>query len=354
MDTVNEIDASIYAADDEDSGSSEDEQETVVLEGESILEEPQVFPDAIENDSDGTTLVLHERPATIPHPRQNEVPPEEFATAEPHPQLARSLPSGPASPPAPNETTRSAGLADHREQRQRLLLIVLASYASAVTLALLFLLFLRNSEPPHHLESLPDLAPDPEGELSYVPLDTELPPGHTLHLGESQRFGNLLVEPLRITREPIEFVHYSGEPEHARPPSAPVWKLWVRFTNVAEDQVFTALDRRLLFRWVLKDGQEYSNHYLFQPQDDRSEAIHMYSLPVASDWDMKGQTLGQSLQPGTSTDTYIATDTLISEPQGELLWRVQIRKGLSSAGNGVTTLFEVVFHSEEVADGTHS
>src|SRR5690606_928719 len=95
---------------------------------------------------------------------------------------------------------------------------------------------------PHHLESLPDIRPESETNLSYVPVHAELAPGHTLRIGEQRRFGNILVEPLRITREPIDFVHYSGAAKVTRPATQPVLKLWLRFTNVSDEQTIAPLD----------------------------------------------------------------------------------------------------------------
>ncbi|WP_437224887.1 hypothetical protein SH661x_003826 [Planctomicrobium sp. SH661] len=233
--------------------------------------------------------------------------------------------------------------------------VILASYASAITIAFLALLMRQIYEHghPHQLESLPDIATQKEGELTYVPANARLPAGHTLHFHEQQRFGNILVEPLSITREPVDFVHYSGDSTRTHPPTSPVWKLKLRLTNLSKDQVIAPLDRNLVLRWVSKAGQpvEFTNYFI-SPEgttDRNAPTVQLYRLPVDSDWDLAGQELGKVLQPGESYETY-----LISAEEGfdalpeDLVWRVQIRKGYSEKGNGVTTIFQVAFKKDDV------
>lgn len=81
--------------------------------------------------------------------------------------------------------------------------LMVASYASAVTLILIYVLFLRPVR-THQLESLPDLKPpvDASGEvgMKVAPPQINVAPGHVLRLGESRRFGNVRVTPLKVTR----------------------------------------------------------------------------------------------------------------------------------------------------------
>lgn len=101
---------------------------------------------------------------------------------------------------------------------------------TAVCLGLLY--FVATSR-ARQLESLPDVVPPQKnGEISrvLVPPDAALPPGHVLALGESRRFGDLLVTPLKVTREPLAFAHYRGEGK--REPAGEVLKLWLKFENV--------------------------------------------------------------------------------------------------------------------------
>lgn len=234
--------------------------------------------------------------------------------------------------------------------------VLLLSYASAVTLILIMMLMRGTSAKPHHLESLPDVAPEPENKLSYVPINATLAPGHTLKLGEKRRFGNIEVEALRVTYEPLQFKHYSGNPGKKKPESAPVLKLWLRFTNVSADQTIAPLDRPLLLRWVARAGSttEFSNQYLFpaNKHNDPNAVVSTYRMPQTSDWDLVGQELDRELAPGESYETYIAsTDDGTAEIKGPIVWRVQMRKGFSPQGHGVTTMIEVDFDRKEVQQG---
>lgn len=263
----------------------------------------------------------------------------------------------PVTPP-PSAQTDQAKPADKKPApasvekagKSNLILILLISYASAITLALIFLLT-RDNTKPHHLESLPDVAPEKENALSYVPVNATLAPGHTLRIGDKQRFGNLEVEILRVTREPIEFVHYTGNTGRTRAPSEPVFKLWLKFTNVSNDQTFQPLGRQLVLRWVTNSkGQERSNFYI-APRNasagDEPQA-QLYHLSSASDWDLKDQNLDAEIGPGESMECYLATEEGVNV-EGDLAWRVQFRKGLSPSGNGVTTMIEVAFDPNQLA-----
>lgn len=235
------------------------------------------------------------------------------------------------------------------------LFVILASYASAITIAFLALVLKQMwvNETPHHLESLPDILPQKDNELTFVAPNFTLPPGHTLTLGEKQRFGNILVEPLKITTGPLEFTHYTGDQRRTRAPSDPVWKLHLRLTNVSKDQHIAPLDRRLVLRWIQKSGhpQEYSNYYIIPAgtRNPREFMLQLYRLPVNSEWDLQGQSLGKVLAPGETYETYLASsDENVTTLSDNLLWRVQIRKGYSPSGNGVTTVFQVAFDKDEI------
>lgn len=249
---------------------------------------------------------------------------------------------------AANSTPTTAPVA-MEQSGSRNILILLASYASAVTIIALYLLMRGgNSVNPHHLESLPDVPQEAEGELTYVPVNATLPPGHTLVLGQKQRFGNIEVEPFKIIQEPLEFTYYSPESKLTRPPTEPVIKLWLRFTNISTDQKIAPLDANLLLRWVTKSDQQrdYSNQYLIDPTGTE---IPIYRHSKTSDWDMKDQQLGKLLAPGESYETYIcSTESIPAALPGSLNWRIQFRKGFSPQGTGVTTIIDVAFRKEDI------
>lgn len=231
--------------------------------------------------------------------------------------------------------------------------LLLASYASAITIIALMLM-MRGGQPANtdHLESLPDVEPEPVDELSYIPVNATLPPGHRLQLGEKQRFGNIEVEPLKIVKEPLEFTHYTGNGDLTRPASDPVYKLWLKFTNVSEKQEIAPLDGALLLRWVMNSEKqrEYANYYIFADGDAAdAKVIETYRHSKTSDWDLQNQQLGHVLEPGESYETYIPSMEGLSQKLPENAnWRLQFRKGYSPSGNGVTTIIDVAFRREDV------
>lgn len=258
---------------------------------------------------------------------------------------------------ASNRSVRTAAAGSptiDAQRRPSLLLIGLISYASAATLALMYLYYAWSQPRSLELESLPDVPPlDVErGEvMKLAPVDADLPVGHQLALGESRRFGNILVEPLRVVAEPVTFEHFSGQTSAVKPPTGTVLKLWVRFTNVSDTQRIAPLDADLLFRRaVLDDGVARANQFVCRASE-RSSAealVLMFDHPITSEWDLTGQRLGVPLEPGESVETYVPSSEAGSVLSGPLVWRLHFRKGYSPRGYGVTTLVDVVFDSSDV------
>lgn len=267
----------------------------------------------------------------------------------------------PAAPLQADATTKGAPVlpptpSGDMVPRQQFILV--AGYASAVTLALLYMLFVGFNSKPHFLESLPDLVPEIRKDgavgMPRVLPQFDLPPGHDLQLGETQRFGNLKVTPIKITRGPLEFVHMYGNKNARREPSQPVMKLWLRFENVSSNQEFPPLDRTLVFRRIYdpKRKEEFALTFLC-PEDQRTaengDRFFVYDMPEFSEFDLSGQRLNRWLSPGETWETYIPSDEAVTEVKGPWVWRVLLRKGLNSqSGRGVTTLVDVHFQGSQV------
>ena len=268
----------------------------------------------------------------------------------------------PVPAPVPAETTiarsrssrDTAAASGDTVPRSRFLAVLI--YASVVTALCLGLLLLRLNSRSHQLESLPDVVPprDEDGNISHIlaPAEAPLPAGHVLALGESQRFGDLLVTPLRVTRESLDFTHRNSQ--GSREPAGEVFKLWLEFTNVGErGRSFAPLDAELLFYRGPSDTGAYTlraNNFLAPVNTRSPEAlIAVYDHPPQSDWNLAGQDLGTVLAPGETLVTYVPTETGVSLPDGSLAWRVHLRKGIANNGWGVTTLVEVAFRSDMVS-----
>ena len=237
----------------------------------------------------------------------------------------------------------------------------LVGYCAVVTCLLLWLFLTGRVKltPEHPLESLPDLRPLQENEFRSVPPEAELPDGHTLDLGDSRRFGDVLLTPQRVTREPVQFAGFMSGDVDETLDSPPVLKLWLQFENVADDYAFPPLDTGLVSARMPRDGRDeatLANSYLLcsEPGGGMPErTLNFLHLPE-SNFRMVGQNAGNVILPAESVTTYLASaevpDALDAGPDSECIWRVHFRKGVSAAGNGVTTLVDVRFRSTQIED----
>jgi hypothetical protein len=236
------------------------------------------------------------------------------------------------------------------------------SYAGAVTIFLVLQLVLSPAPDSEQLESLPDVVPkiDPKTERVapvFVPIEAELPRGHTLRLGDSRRFGSLVVTPLRVTRGPLEFAHFN-DASRSRPAAGPVLKLWLRFENVSRDQVFPPLCRQLVFNRHVTQydrDRELANNFVCRKSEKArgGEVVLPYDLVIDDVWDLKDQQIDRVLKPDETFETYIpTTEDGIEQLAGRLVWRVHFRKGYHpETYHGVTTLIEVEFDAGEIQNG---
>lgn len=250
------------------------------------------------------------------------------------------------------ESSARSGI--HADAVSKKLFVLVASYASAVTIACLVLLFGGNS---HQLESLPDVRPLNDGEIQFVGFDARLPDGHTLALGESRRFGDVRITPLKVTREPIEFAHYRDKGAE-RDPTDPVLKLWMKFENLASDVAFPPWDVSLMTRRVPLESDPllYRTNTFLVPAKSAprtpEKIILNFEHPVGSDWNLKGMRT-EPLQPGEAYTTFVASSEeglqRATDDARRLVWRLQVRKGIHrETRHGVTTLVDVVFSTSDI------
>jgi hypothetical protein len=258
-----------------------------------------------------------------------------------------------ATAPIPDEAPHvvSAGVAARRGV-PGFLFVLLAGYACAVTIALIWLWWTRGRV--HPLESLPDLVPKTAAYV--IEESTPLPPEHTLRLGETRRFGNLEVTPLRVTRGPVMVVSVSdGDEESPNVESGmPVLKLWLRIRNVSDDQTIRPFGRELL-RLPANSRNDRFNTFVCradQKRRDGDRVLVYYLTREERELALQGQQADRELGPGETYETFIATSERgIEELNGDLVWRVHFRKGLNPASRrGVTTLIEVTFHSDAIQE----
>lgn len=256
------------------------------------------------------------------------------------------------SPAAPTAATSDSS---REAVVPRYLFVIVASYASAITLAFLYLWWRGTVS----TIDLPDVVPKINKQTGKIGMtllqETQLPPAYRLKIGESKRYGSLLVTPVKVTKSPLEFVYFTENGPTKPPSSTPVLKLWVKFKNVSSDQTFPALDEQLLFRRTgdkENATQDRTNNYVcLQSERKRlGKRVPVYTLPINGDWLLKGQNLNTPIGPDQEWQTYIPTnDEDLSSLKGPLTWRLHFRKGYNpQTFHGVTTLVEVEFDSQDI------
>lgn len=230
----------------------------------------------------------------------------------------------------------------------------LVSYSILATFAILYLLYMLSAGSPHQLESLPDI-PQPDGnQFSIYRENASLAPGHTLHLGEARRFGNVELTPIKVTREPIRFQHFQTKRVDVLPPTAPVLKLWLKVKNVSDNEVFPPFDNELIEFRRPDENDLYrirANNWICKASDlsTLDHRVLMYDHPPTSEFDIAGMDL-RPLKPGQSVETFLPSqEEDLDHLQGDLVWRFQMRKGFNpETMNGVTTLVQVLFNSSDI------
>lgn len=233
-----------------------------------------------------------------------------------------------------------------------LFIVPLVSYSILATIAIFIMWRASQAEKPHPLEYLPDLEGDSTGvrktkneRVQYkVPEITEELPGRLkLALGQTLRLGDLEVTPLRITQQQITIQTKGFNEETLRQPTL---CLWLKLRNVASDITFAPLDRYFTREWKPL-GKERASNSTTNPPFTYLELAgkRLYGGPTA--WyprgdqnhhyeSVKGQDYFHELAPGEEWTTFVCVDPqenpldLLNKTNGkEVLWRVQLRRGLA-------------------------
>ncbi len=237
----------------------------------------------------------------------------------------------------------------------------LLGYAIALTFLLLGLLLTGRLSLTGNsvLESLPDLRPLPPNEFRRIEEGAELPKGHVLKLGESRRFGDVVVTPVKLTKEPLKFQGFLSAEINEKLTSQPVLKLWLNFESVADDYAYPPFDSGLMSNRTppySKDATTLANSFLtiFVPSQGSATTRKLnYLHTLDSNFVIADQNSAKVLQPGESMLTFIAAsendNDVATDDSTQFVWRIQFRKGVNvSSRNGVTTLIDVKFSGADI------
>ena len=281
-----------------------------------------------------------------------------------NPESLQTTPAAtnPECSPGPRKNSSLATISAHtnnieKNSRLNFLPAFLPTYAIAVTAILLYLALSGRIQlsGTHPLESLPDVRPLAPNEFQKIPESASLPAGHHLRLGESRRFGDVLVTPVKVTIEPLEFEQFhSGLPEPAlRTP--PVLKLWLQFKNLSQNYAFPPIDAAILshrFPDHSTDPNTLANTFLLvNKAAQKPIRLLNFLQDPDSNFLLTDQKTGQTLKPGEQLLTWIPSASLPDETlqPDSYLWRIQFRKGVHiPSGRGVTTLVDCEFNPTQI------
>jgi hypothetical protein len=235
-------------------------------------------------------------------------------------------------------------------------------YAIAITLLLIFCLMTGRLKLFGNaaLESLPDIRPLDSNEFRKVPDGTPVPEGHVLKLGESRRFGDVVLTPVKVTREPLMFEQFQTKAPATTLTTDPVLKLWLRFENRSGSYAFPPFDSGLMSHRTPRFSTDESaivNSMLNVSSPATSSPVRVLNFLQTMDnaFVIVGQQSGKVIIPEESLETFIACSEDIqyvnATPETGYTWRVQFRKGVhESSGHGVTTLVDVLFSEADITD----
>jgi hypothetical protein len=299
----------------------------------------------------GEPVFLVPAPAQPPLPDAPVVPETEELVFRTGVETVSPADSGPAATEISKEQLLAASprhLATRRRGGLFLVLIVipLISYSILATLAIV-ILYMRLQASPSPFEYLSDLQGDfkgatheKQGTISYERLqpDSPLPAKLQLDLGQSITLGDVEVTPLKVELRSIKIFSAGLPPVE---PDEPALALYLRLKNISQDCRFCPTDPYFERRWKA-EGRSGSKPYTFLEMGDE----RFYGGPLA--W-QSGRQADESetvegqrhrvLDPGETVTTFVCTDpedrmvARLAGYQGELLWRVQVRRGLVREGD---------------------
>jgi S-adenosylmethionine hydrolase len=243
-----------------------------------------------------------------------------------------------------------------------LVLIPLISYSILATIALAILLTRPQAWDP--LELLPDREGDLKGAsrgkqaasiYERVRPESSLPNKLTITLGQTMRIGDLEVTPQRVEFRRVVFRQHGFAPEPALDDSL---VLGLLFRNISRDVAFSPSDPFFDRAWKgLSSGKK--------PYTFLDIGTHrLWGGPlrwkpgrrIEAEETIEGQQY-RILQPGEQLSTFVCTDPqehvgrILEKYHGNLVWRVQVRRGLVPVEDGeypATAVIGVRFRDTDI------
>jgi hypothetical protein len=349
-------------ADDQTAASPIDADQTVMMSAPKT-DEPAELPEAPA--AEAPEAIAFESALAVP---ESIAATETTVMPEPEPKSEAQSDAKPTQPTTKPSTTESKASEKPVAEKkafapsEKKSSSAIQGYAIAITLLMIFCLMTGRLKLFGNaaLESLPDIRPLDSNEFRRVPDGTPVPEGHVLKLGESRRFGDVVLTPVKVTREPLMFEQFQTKAPATTLTTDPVLKLWLRFENLSGSYAFPPFDAGLMSHRTPRFSTDEStivNSMLNVSSPGTSSPVRVLNFLQTMDnaFVIVGQQSGKVIVPEETLETFIACseDIQYITPTAETgyTWRVQFRKGVhESSGHGVTTLVDVLFSETDITD----
>lgn len=185
-----------------------------------------------------------------------------------------------------------------------------------------------------------------------VAIDEAVSTGSTFELGETKRIGNIEITPLRIEKRTARSFEKSAPDDWIE--TGELLVLSLRVKNVSKSQTFAPLDPAYLYpsggSQVMPAGPFKGRPILYtyiHPVDSFDVAIFPHDLDYGN-WGFVGHDF-PILAPGEQAELTVISEADVADKiQSPMLWRVKLRKGLTSSGKGVATVIAVRFDLDDL------
>ena len=270
----------------------------------------------------------------------------------------------PVETPGADLSRRLAKRAKAESMLAAYLLIFLIPYAIFVTVVAGYY-YVRMQQMPHPLEMLKDIGDNPPAKretssvIDIIAPETNLPSKLQVALGQQIRIGDLEITPMKVEQRPI--VYCSGN-EHiqAQPSAHEALVMTLQLRNVSNDVFFMPTDPFFDRQW--KEDSAATKPYTFLEMGSQrffGGPIKRSQRGQAPREFIQGQENdNQVLKPGDERITVKCTDPdnrqilkTLASYQGQLVWRIQLRRGLVVWRNrevSVTAVIGVVFEATDI------
>jgi hypothetical protein len=310
-----------------------------------------------------TDLVSSPHPLTIQTETSAFIPSEGEELKEPDLGPATDLP---VETPGAELSRRLARRAKSESMLAAYLLIFLIPYAIFVTLVAGYF-YWRMQQMPHPLEMLKDLGDNPPAKrgtssvIDIIPPETNLPSKLQVALGQRIRIGDLEVMPEKVEQRRIV---YCSENQHVQSQASEndALVLTLQLRNASDDVFFTPTDPFFDRQW--KEDSGATKPYTFLEMGSQ----RFFGGPIKRSQRGKGalprefiqgqENDNQVLKPAEKRTTVLSTDPgnrqilkTLGAYKGQLVWRVQLRRGLVEVGNrevSTTAVIGVVFQEQDI------